>query len=198
MTLPHIIGFEGSWPKDVEMTWGSAAILKGDRVYNSILVNDRYGIGTEEVAKAAITPFFDPFPISEMVPMWVVAMDRNSESERIYGPTACESLDMCILPKELTVRKDGTWTQSVCMFFTEGQFTYWRVRAVELGLEHAKTPNSLLQALVLAPRNPQVHARRYLLAEEHLKSRVKATAKGLLASYPETFAEYLALIGHTE
>lgn len=185
------------------MTWGSAAILKGDRVYNSILVNDRYGIGTEEVAEAAISPFFDPFPISEMAPIWVVAMDRNSEAERIYGPTACENLDMFIPPKELTVRKYGpdesdTWIQAMCMFFTEVQFTHWRVRAVELGLEHAKTPTSLLTALGLAPRNPHVHARRFQLAEEHRKSRVKATARGMLASYPKAFAEYLHLIGHTE
>lgn len=200
MTLPHIIGFEGSWPLDVEMTYGAAAILQGNRVYNSLRHAD-FGIHIDEAAAAAITPFFDPFPI-EMAPLLVVAMDRNSEAERIYGPAACEDLVMFLPHMELAVYKDQgrdpVLTQAVCMFLTPDQFSPWRKRVVELGLEHASSSDSLLPALGLDPRNPHVHARRFQLAEEHRKSRVKATARGLLASHPEAFKEYLDLIGHTE
>ena len=200
MTLPHIIGFEGSWPLDVEMTYGAAAILQSDRVYNSLRHAD-FGIHIDEAAAAAITPFFDPFPI-EMAPLWVVTMDRNSEAERIYGPSAFKDLDTFLPPMELAVYKgqgrNPVLIQAMCMFLTPDQFNPWRKRVVELSLEHASSSNSLLTALGLDPRNPRVHARRFQLAEEHRKSRVKATARGLLASYPKAFAEYLDLIGHTE
>lgn len=205
MNLPHIIGFEGCWPRDVEITFGSAAILKDGMVINS-LSNDRFGVRPEEVSRlldeGAITPFHDPFPIAEMTPLWVVAMNRNSEAERIYGPSAFTDLDMFLPPRELYVYKDQgrdpVLVPAMCMFLTESQYMPWRKRVVELGLERAASSDSLLMALGLEPRNPRVHARRFQLAEERLKSRVKATARGLLAANPEAFKEYLDLIGHTE
>lgn len=226
--MNYILGFEGSWPQDIAMTWGSAVIQVGEHVYNSIL-KDRW-IDADEMPHEAITSFSEPVPIATLVPLWVVAMDRNSNAERLYGPKAYEALSMgssmslgsflyrgsstlstgfsafeqglehglstamALPPQEMYLQKDPSQsdqtTLATFMFLTPEQFSLWRKFATQQGLDLATTVEELSVPLGLAPRNLEVHVKRWLLSDR--RNRVRATAKGLLS--PQDFETYLQRI----
>lgn len=207
--MNYILGFEGSWPQDIAMTWGSAAIQVGERVYNSIL-KDRW-IETDEMPHEAITSFSEPVPIAALAPLLVVAMDRNSNAERLYGPKAYEALSMdssasdpglehglstsmAFPPQEMRLQKDPSQSDQTTlitlMFLTPEQFSLWRKFATQQGLDSATTVEELSVPLGLAPRNLEVHVKRWFLSNR--RDRVQATAKGLLS--PQDFETYLQRI----